>query len=138
MTPEQIQAILDSQLEFNRQIQASQQRTDEQLGNFVTTSDERFRQIQASQQRTDEQLGGFITRSNERFASLEHMLQAGFEDVVSMIGSLAEVSEQAAQERSEIRATIVRLDRIVLELQASHQHQTAIITRLDNIIEGMV
>ncbi|MBW4550753.1 MAG: hypothetical protein KME35_06540 [Aphanocapsa sp. GSE-SYN-MK-11-07L] len=49
MTPEEIQAAFIAQLEFNRQTQATQRRTEEQLSQFVLASEA---DRQASEQRS--------------------------------------------------------------------------------------
>jgi uncharacterized coiled-coil protein SlyX len=129
MTPEEIQTAFSAQIEINRQ-------ANERLTRIEQQTAENSQAIQA--------LSRDVFQLVVTQQQAGHYLQGAVEDVVAMMGSLAEnqdaqgrhvdqlVAEaaqdrqQAAQDRQEIRLAVGRIEQAIQELQAANLRQERI------------
>jgi uncharacterized coiled-coil protein SlyX len=126
MTPEEIQTAFSAQIEINRQ-------ANERLTRIEQQTAENSQAIQA--------LSRDVSQLVVTQQQTGNYLQGAVEDVVAMIGSLAESQDtqgrrvdqlvaeaaqdrqQAAQDRQEIRLAVGRIEQAIQELQAANLRQ---------------
>lgn len=154
MTPEEIQAALTAQIEFNRQTMERQQRSEDQLDRLIaateadrhTANDRMSRTEQQTEQngqsiqavsRDLAQLVATQQEAEQRTSRLENAIEQGTADLTRMIGTLSQMFDsqgqriqqlatEAAQDRQDVRIAIVQITQVLGELQAANQRQERI------------
>jgi hypothetical protein len=102
MTPEEIQAALTAQIEFNRQIQETQRRTEDRLNRFIAASE--------NDRQTSEQRSLILDAKLDRLTSITERFVNFTERFVNSSSTVIE-NQEARIARQD--ALIERLDTII-------------------------